>query len=525
MLTIEIELLTGRYVAQQANDRSRVEWPPHPARFFSAVVAALGHTSRRADDEREVVLLLENLGPPEIVASNLEGHRGARTVNTVFVPVNDTQLVGASFEKAFERLTKASAKQQPKAREALAKTLVQEGAASREDLERAQGLLPAGRSRQARSFPSFSPDERHVWFSWPDAALAPRHRSALERLLDRVTALGHSSSLVRCIATDALPPSGRATTLVPRVGGPHTIRWVAPGQLEKLDADFERHRGELPRVMPSRPCAYGVAAEPDVATPRSVFENDGWLMLSCDTSRRSSRFQSTRCVDIAKALHGALASRASQPAREIITGRRDGQPSLAPHLAILPLPDVGHRHAHGGVMGVALVFPRAASEDDRLHVIDALAGFLEAGSLLTLPRGAALPLKREEFPESASLREKTWVGPASKWATVTPIALDKNPGELGSPGGQRAAVATVEQACVRVGLPAPRGIELSLSPLLPGARSVREFDVFPREANRIKRLRVHALIDFGEAVLGPVALGAGRYVGLGLCRPLVERSR
>ena len=40
MLAIEFELLTGRYAATAHNDRSRAEWPPHPARIFSALVAA-----------------------------------------------------------------------------------------------------------------------------------------------------------------------------------------------------------------------------------------------------------------------------------------------------------------------------------------------------------------------------------------------------------------------------------------------------------------------------------------------------
>ena len=41
MLAIEIEFLTGRYAATAHNDRKCAEWPPHPARFFSALVAAL----------------------------------------------------------------------------------------------------------------------------------------------------------------------------------------------------------------------------------------------------------------------------------------------------------------------------------------------------------------------------------------------------------------------------------------------------------------------------------------------------
>ena len=39
MFALAVEFLTGRYVATAFNDRERAEWPPHPARVFSALVA------------------------------------------------------------------------------------------------------------------------------------------------------------------------------------------------------------------------------------------------------------------------------------------------------------------------------------------------------------------------------------------------------------------------------------------------------------------------------------------------------
>ena len=66
MLTIEIELLGGRYAASAYNDRERAEWPPHPARFFSALVAAL-HDREPVDvQEREALLWLEQQPPPSL---------------------------------------------------------------------------------------------------------------------------------------------------------------------------------------------------------------------------------------------------------------------------------------------------------------------------------------------------------------------------------------------------------------------------------------------------------------------------
>lgn len=520
MLTIEFELLTGRYVAQQVNDRAAVEWPPHPARFFSALVASSGHVSRRVPAHREVLQALENLPAPHIIASNIRDRSGARTVNSVFVPVNDTDLVASRWQDLTERLASATGKKADSALSARNAALTVVGEPSRSDVETAAELLPAHRPRKERTFPSFAPDVARFWFSWPDAKLSATQLDALGALLDGVTALGHSSSQVRCALVEKPYEHALLERFVPRFGSGVSIRWVAPGQLERLDAEFERHQGEKPRVLPSWPVSYGIEQPVERALARSQFEHDGWLLLEFPTARHQGRIQGSRAVDVAKALHGALAANASQPAPEIITGRADGKPTRREHLALFPLPDVGHSHAHGGLMGIGIVFPRSATENERLQVIDALGEFLRSDCPLTLPRGAVVRVKHSEFPESRALHEKTWAGPARRWATVTPVALDRHPGDLSKPQGLAEAAKLVGDACERIGLPRPRGVELSLNPFLAGSHPVRDFDVFPREPGRLRKLRVHALLEFAEPVVGPVSVGAGRFVGLGLFRPL-----
>ena len=46
-------------------------------------------------------------------------------------------------------------------------------------------------------------------------------------------------------------------------------------------------------------------------------------------------------------------------------------------------------------------------------------------------------------------------------------------------------------------------------------------DALACSAGIAQPLLTHVAIDFGCAVAGPVMLGAGRYLGLGLCRRLV----
>jgi CRISPR-associated protein Csb2 len=110
---------------------------------------------------------------------------------------------------------------------------------------------------------------------------------------------------------------------------------------------------------------------------------------------------------------------------------------------------------------------------------------------------------------------------------VTPVALDRNPGDLAA-GGREGAEAIeiareiVAQGCQRVGLPRPAWVEISRRSVFDGTSAARSFMPFPRKRGAIRRVCVHVEIAFQEPVSGPVLLGAGRYRGLGLLRPVAE---
>ncbi len=88
MFALEVRFLTGRYVATAYNDRAQTEWPPHPLRLYSALVATYADAFDAA--EREALEWLEALPPPRISASEAS----VRELVTVFVPVNDTTVTG-----------------------------------------------------------------------------------------------------------------------------------------------------------------------------------------------------------------------------------------------------------------------------------------------------------------------------------------------------------------------------------------------------------------------------------------------
>src|SRR5437762_3246807 len=84
MLGFGIRYLNGFVAASEADQRDRVEWPPHPGRVFMALAAAHFQTGE-APEEREALLWLEELDAPNIKAADATH----RAVVTHFVPVND----------------------------------------------------------------------------------------------------------------------------------------------------------------------------------------------------------------------------------------------------------------------------------------------------------------------------------------------------------------------------------------------------------------------------------------------------
>src|SRR3546814_9451993 len=109
MLAVQVELLTGRYVATRYNDRTNVERPPHPARLFSAAVAAWADAEdERGEDEREVLLWWEALGAPDITCSWGEhGPPGGRNPVIHYVADNDPQVARRDTSSVYLQLREA----------------------------------------------------------------------------------------------------------------------------------------------------------------------------------------------------------------------------------------------------------------------------------------------------------------------------------------------------------------------------------------------------------------------------------
>lgn len=274
--------------------------------------------------------------------------------------------------------------------------------------------------------------------------------------------------------------------------------------------------------------------DPFLALPGvSVF---GELFVIRETLVRGERplaLDITHAEQITRAMRGALLHHADDPPPALLSGHMaDGRPLDRPHVAFLALPELCGPGSALSVSGLALVLPRDADPRDRQAVLDAVARWERSGFRLTLGRAGVARLEHAtgcSWP--SALAPGTWTHPCRRWASVTPVALDLNPGDLAARDPARATQAaaraqeTVARSCQRVGLPRPLSVRVMRRAAFPGAATASRFMPFPRIGRKgPRRVCVHVALEFEQPVAGPLLLGVGRYFGVGLCRPLGGES-
>lgn len=489
ILVLEIEYLAGVSFAAIGPDSEAPDWPPQPDRIFSALVATWAARGEKRD-EQEALEWLETLPAPRLFASGAK----PRTTPIVFVPPNDPRSDRQKF---------------------------------------ALGVLPALRRRQPRRFPATRPHDPMVRLFWPEADPKEHTFSALQRLARDTAYIGHSASLTRCrFFLDPALCDGE-------VAKPPE-RSVYTGRFAELRQRFEAGR---------RPFAGArVAPEPKAKPHRTNVFGDRWLILEHIAGDMPDL---RACALITKALRDALLCGYQQMGLgdripETVSGHaRDGAPTRTPHLAILTLPFVGFPYADGHIMGFALVPPRdsAILDDDdfrkvlrRLAPIDeqrgrrVLALKTKAGTRSDQAFAIDLSPTFEPPANKLSLDPALCVRRSRTFATVMPIVLDRHLKQTGEARGEEVA-AQIAGACVNIGLPEPDAIVADKHAVFEGAPSAYPSGKSPPwmgwrlPASLRSRQLTHAVIRFADPVDGPVILGAGRFAGLGLCRPLDPEGR
>lgn len=507
---IEVNFLTGRYVATVHNDRKQAEWPPHTSRLFSAMVSAWAEDGQDVT-EREALEWLELQEPPNISASDT----ACRNTVLCYVPVNDTTIIGDSNESEENAI----------------KTAQKTGQTSPEE---AWKLFPEKRKKQERFYPSVTPYDARVTYVW---SKVPQDDTAgvLDSLLSRVTRLGHSSSLVSCrVSTDPPTPN----YILSRFG--ESIRAVRRGQTDVLVDQYVRHQGVKRRALPYENARYiknDSGARSQYLTPNT---SGNWVVLRLESDSRF--WPSTQATRVAAELRSTILNHMEDPVPEEVSGiGPDGTPATNPHVAFISLPYAGFPHADGRILGIAVSLPRSLKDESRYAVYRAIGRWEDSQGTDKAPdddvrkiglKLGSLPLRasRQVGPEPlVSLQQGMWGRESRRWVSVTPISLPKHPGSLGKGSASarasawRKAESAVMLSCEHVGLPRPLRVVVSHEPFIHGAYPAARYPPFEqkgRGGGLIRRKLVHASITFEETVRGPLMLGTGRFVGLGLMRPV-----
>ncbi len=541
---IEVNFLTGRYVATFHNDRRQSEWPPHPARLFSALVAAWADADQPDQPERKALEWLEAQKPPAVAASGAV----ARKVVSHFVPTNDATILSSSWynrnartvlnltNQLYEELEFSHGEFTKKA-ERIQKKLdknrdvgTQVTHTGTTNPTSAVQMFPDRRVKQERFFPSVTPDETRVTYLWdgsPPAGLD----EIFDRLLGRVTRLGHSSSLVSCRLVQNPP----APSLVPgEAGAGLRLRNVRRGQLDELERQYKRHEGVSPRSLPYVDVLYRDVSDTSPSELKYEPSTAGdWIVF--EFTRDCRALPSSRTAELATVMRSSIFHYAKDPIPEELSGHRaDGSPTSLPHVAFVPIPYVGYEHADGRLLGIAVSVPKNLSEISRQALFHAIGSWEKKASseFITLFLGSkgVVRMSRLRGPATIiSLRPGVWHSSSRRWVSATPVALPKHPGQLGR--GTQAARAkawnaaedAVRAACAHVGLPEPMSVEASFSPFISGARPATRFPAFSqngRDGKEVRRQFVHVSVTFERPVSGPLMLGTGRFLGLGLMRPV-----
>jgi CRISPR-associated protein Csb2 len=448
MLAFCIEYLSGQVYAADYWDRDRAEWPPHPARFFSALMAAC-YAADFQEPGLHALRWLEQQGPPAIAAS--EAHE--RQVVTVYVPINDP----------------------PRG-----------------------SILPEVRPRQPRSFPCMIPEDPRVHLIWADAVPENAIRTLLARMAAQVTALGSARSLVAATLCATPPPP----TWVPARHGEQMLRIPAPGRVAELNTRFDLGLRPTPGLL------HPYARVRPASAPRRHASGFGEMVVLRQTA--GPRLALTATLTVTETLRRALLSLAGAGAPALLHGHADHR-----HAAWVPLPFVGYPHADGHLVGTALLLPPDTSREESHAVLQCLARL----DHMRLPDGRHWALAPVDVTDRrATLQPATWACASRTWTTVTPVVLPRYP----KPHRGQDAAALLAESCHHSGLPAPVWVRTHQMGQLAGVAPSHTFRT--RRPGHPPRLWTHATLHFPLPVQGPVLLGALRYFGLGLCRPLPGRE-
>jgi CRISPR-associated protein Csb2 len=513
-LLISARFHDGRY-------HGRGDWPPSPARLFQALVAGAAHGEAIAAEDLAALAWLETLAPPVIAAPAARAGQGFRS----FVPNNDLDAVGGDPRRVSE-------------------------------IRAAKVIRPV-------LFDAGMP----VVYAWTfdDAAEAGAHAERICTIAERLYQLGRgvdmawgcAEVLAASEGRDRLDGHGGAVHRPSEAGNGMALAVPLKGSLDSLVRRHRSARTRFQAIRELRPTAREPGREVEVGRLFAQPTKPRFRQMTYDSPPRRPLFDlldaaGERCswpldriVELtelvrdktAERLKGVFKGKAAEIDRYLV-GRSATEADKAHRVRITPLPSIGHRHADRAIRRVLVEVPASCP--------------LRADNLEWALSGLPLRISDDgeivcELAPATDGGMLTHYGlddaPAAHlWRTVTPAALPQHAARRRiDPARRRAEVkggverakeeataaeataAAVVQALRHAGGGArPVAIRVQREPFEPKGARAEAFAPGTRFAT--ERLW-HAEVAFATPVRGPLAIGDGRYLGLGVLRPVREVLR
>jgi len=501
-LLISVRFHDGRYHGQP-------DWPPSPARLFQALVAGAARGDALNEQARHTLTWLESLEPPVIAVPAAWPGQFFRN----FVPNNDLDAVGGDLARA--------------------------------------GKIRAPKPIRPMLFDADTP-LLYVW-TFDDAPNArvqagcvcsvAVHLYQLGRGVDMAWA--HSEIVAQEAAEARISEHGGAVHRPSSSAGGTPLAIPVNGTLESLVQRHRQMQGRFQPLYETRPGRKGtsqtvvagqVFMQPARPLIRHVAYNSPPTRLLFDLVGEIASWRLDHIVALTKRIRDAATERLQRqrPAmaekiHNAIVGRRDAdEADKAVRVRIMPLPSIGHRFADHGIRRILVEIPPNCPlrADDlawafSLPLVISEDGEIRSELVPTDDRGM-LAQYGIDLPE-----------PSYRWRTVTPVALssaearrriDPARGIVDAKAGterakeERYAAFAAVQALRHAGVQArPLDVQVQREPF--EAKGMR-VEAFAPETRFAKEQLWHVSMVFAEPVHGPLVLGDGRYLGLGLMAPV-----
>lgn len=489
VLLITVRFHDGRYHGAR-------DWPPSPARLFQALItgAACGNTLQKGD--AAALRWLESLAPPVIVSP--PAHWGAALVT--YVPNNDLDAVGGHPLRVSE--------------------------------------IRAGKTIRPMLFDPTIP----LLYAWTIPAEAA-HLSTLIAIVDRLYQLGRGVDMAWATA-EALDPASAEAKLDVHPGPKHRPSSAGPGratfacpQPGSLTSLLERHQGQAARFRPDAQKGTMLFVQPPKPRFRMVAYDSppARLLFDLRTGQDFAPWPLRQVAALVEHVRDEAAHRMrraypdrAETIERVLIGRGAGPADVVLRPRLIPLPSIGFVHADRAIRRLLVEVPAdcplapAELREAMLGMpldVDPQTGEVRSEARL-VPAATETMLRHYGLGDDAR--------PARLWRSVTPVALPGRPPRPWREGSARVAGEAIAAAAVRQALRhadisnEPTAISVQREPFTARGERAEAFAHGQRFPSAILR---HVEVRFAEPRHGPLLLGNGRWLGLGLFAPVSTETR